>query len=202
MTLRRTVLPALCVTTAWLTLVLGAGAAGRTPSSPQAQQFQQKLRSIEENAGRTTVRPQRVTLFESELNAFLGGPGATLPAGILNPKVTLLGSGQVSGTAIVDLDAVRKSSQSSAFSPMAYLSGKLPVSVTGVLTSHDGQAQFALQSAQVNGLSVPKVLINELVAYYLRSADLPSGLSLDSPFPLPDRIKQIDVQRGQAIIIQ
>lgn len=179
--------------------VLGA-ADGRT-SSTQAQQFQQKLEAIQANADGDAVKPLRVTLLENELNAFLVG-GASLPPGVLKPHVSLLGPGQVSGSAIVDLDAVRKNNQPGTFSPLAYLSGKLPVSVTGLLKSSNGQAQFELQSAEVNGISVPKVLIAELVSYYARSAALPSGVSLDSPFPLPDRIKQIDVQRGQVIIIQ
>jgi hypothetical protein len=178
------------------------GAAGGRTSSTQAQQFQQKLEAIQANADREPVKPLRVTLLETELNAFLLDGGASLPPGVLKPHVSLLGPGQVSGSAIVDLDAVRKNNQPGTFSPLAYLSGKLPVSVTGLLKSSNGQAQFELQSAEVNGISVPKVLIAELVSYYARSAALPSGVSLDSPFPLPDRIKQIDVQRGQVIIIQ
>lgn len=176
-------------------------AAGRP--APPARQFLQKLATIEQNGDRHPVKPLRVTLLEDEINAFLVGGDANLPPGIMKPHVTLAGPGQISGTAIVDLDAVRKQhAQASGFSPLAYLSGKLPVSVSGTLTSAGGRAQFELQSAEVNGLPVPKVLINELVSYYARSAALPSGISLDSPFPLPDRIKQIDVQRGQAIIIQ
>jgi hypothetical protein len=179
---------------------LGA-AAGSGPSTP-ARQFQQKLEAIQANAEREPVKPLRTTLLETELNAFLVGGDASLPPGLLKPHVSLLGPGQVSGSAIVDLDAVRKQNQPGGLSPLAYLSGKLPVSVTGVLKSSNGQARFELQSAEVNGISVPKVLIAQLVAYYARNAAAPNGISLDSPFPLPESIKQIDVQRGQVIIIQ
>jgi hypothetical protein len=178
------------------------GAADGRGASTQARQFQQKLETIQANAERESVKPLRVTLLETELNAFLLDGGASLPPGVLEPHVSLLGPGQVSGSAIVDLDAVRKQNQPGALSPLAYLSGKLPVSVTGLLKSSNGQAQFELQSAEVNGISVPKILIAELVSYYTRSAALPNTISLDSPFPLPERIKQIDVQRGQVIIIQ
>lgn len=183
-----------------LVAALGA-AAGDGPGTP-ARQFQQKLEAIQANAEHQPVKPLNVTLLESELNAFLVDGDASLPPGLLEPHVSLLGPGQVSGSAIVDLDAVRKKNQPSGLSPLAYLSGKLPVSVTGLLKSSNGQARFELQSAEVNGISVPKVLIAQLVAYYTRNAAAPNSISLDSPFPLPESIKQIDVQRGQVIIIQ
>jgi hypothetical protein len=46
------------------------------------------------------------------------------------------------------------------------------------------------------------MLLQEIISYYSRSKENPSGLSLDDPFALPARIREIQVERGQAIIVQ
>jgi hypothetical protein len=49
---------------------------------------------------------------------------------------------------------------------------------------------------------VPKILLQEIIGYYSRTPEKPAGISLDDPFPLPARIREIQVERGQAIIVQ
>ncbi len=49
---------------------------------------------------------------------------------------------------------------------------------------------------------VPKFVIQQIVGYYSRSARYPSGVDLDEPFTLPARIREIQVERGQAIVVQ
>jgi hypothetical protein len=49
---------------------------------------------------------------------------------------------------------------------------------------------------------VPKLLLQEIVAYYSKSPSKPGGISLDDQFVLPARIREIQVERGQAIIVQ
>ena len=63
-------------------------------------------------------------------------------------------------------------------------------------------ATLDLTSATVAGVSVPKSILQELVTFYTRTADTPQGISLDDPFPLPAAIRQIDVGKGQATVIQ
>jgi hypothetical protein len=40
------------------------------------------------------------------------------------------------------------------------------------------------------------------VSYYSRTPEKPAGIGLDDPFALPARIREIHVERGQAIIVQ
>ena len=54
----------------------------------------------------------------------------------------------------------------------------------------------------MGGVPIPKLFLQEIVSYYSRSAEKPAGISLDDPFPLPARIREIQVERGQAIIVQ
>jgi hypothetical protein len=117
--------------------------------------------------------------------------------------VAILGPGRLSGRAVVDLDAVRKAKNpTSLLDPMNYLMGRVPVTATGSLKTGNGVGHFALESASVGGVPIPKLILQEIVSYYSRTAENPSGVSLDDPFALPARIREIQVERGQAIIVQ
>ena len=79
---------------------------------------------------------------------------------------------------------------------------QLPVIATGRLQTGNGIGRFELESATVGGVPIPKLLLQEIVGYYSRSAQNPSGFNIDDPFSLPARIREIQVERGQAIIVQ
>jgi len=126
-----------------------------------------------------------------------------LPAGVVEPVVSILGTGRVAGRAIVDLDAIRKQKKpTSMLDPASYLTGRLPVEATGVLTTSNGVGRFQLESASVGGVPVPKMVLQEIVSHYSRTAQNPSGINLDDPFPLPSRIREIQVERGHAVVVQ
>ena len=117
------------------------------------------------------------------------------------PQVTIIGDGKVSGAATVDLDAVAQAKRDGRVDrSVELLGGRLPVTVTGVLRTQNGQGRFELQQAAISGVPVPKTLLQELVSYYSRTADDPRGVSLDEPFALPAGIRQIEVGQGQAVV--
>jgi hypothetical protein len=76
------------------------------------------------------------------------------------------------------------------------------VRATGVFRASNGVAQFELESADIAGVRIPKLLLQEIVSHYSRSAEHPSGINLDDPVALPARIREIHVERGQAVIVQ
>jgi hypothetical protein len=86
--------------------------------------------------------------------------------------------------------------------PFYYMGGRLPVAATGVLRTTGGVGRFELESADVAGVPVPKMVLQQIVTYYSRAAGYPAGLSLDAPFELPARIQEIRVDSGQAIVVQ
>jgi hypothetical protein len=45
-------------------------------------------------------------------------------------------------------------------------------------------------------------LLQEIVSFYTKTAESPAGFSLDQPFDLPQKIRQVDLQRGSATIVQ
>ena len=85
---------------------------------------------------------------------------------------------------------------------MSYMTGKLPLTASGLLITQNGVGRFQLESAEISGISIPKSLVQELLSFYSKSAENPSGISMDDPFELPARIKEIRVGRGEAMVVQ
>jgi hypothetical protein len=188
----------------------GAAAAARDLTRGDSQRLLQKVASIQQ-AGEVPAPARglspvaRTTVVsERELNAYLAYDAVPqIPVGIAQPRISILGERRVSVTALVDLDAVRTHRKATGwFDPASYLTGRLPVALTGRLLTGKGLARFDLESASISGVPVPKALLQEVVAYYSRTAANPRGYSLDDEFLLPARIRQIDVRRGEAVVVQ
>jgi hypothetical protein len=203
----------------FVAFVLLLGSVSQTaPSRADAEALKQKIATITAQGaqvipgpgrGDTTSRRsrtvlRRTTVTEHELNAYLTYDAPPqLPVGVVEPSLNILGTGRISGSAVVDLDAVRKQrASSSLFDPTSYLRGRLPVTATGTLSTNDGVGRFQLESASVGGIPIPKVFLQEIVSYYSRTPDNPSGIALEDPFALPAQIREIQVERGQAVIVQ
>ena len=194
-----------------LALILGVAilSAAAALSPQQADAFARKVAIISQQGtlttatGRTAV-PRRTSLSEAELNSwFQYRATPLLPVGMTEPQITIIGGGKVSGAATVDLDAVAKTKRSgSLIDPWNLLGGRLPVTVSGVLRTQNGQGQFELQQAAISGVPVPKSLLQELVSYYSKTANAPGGVNIDEPFALPANIRQIEVGQGQAVVVQ
>jgi hypothetical protein len=177
--------------------------AGRA-SKHDAELLRQKVAIITAEAEKPSKAGRRTTVTENEVNGYLThDAGDQIPAGVVEPAVSILGTGRLSGRAVVDLDAVRRQrNPTSLLDPMNYLTGRLPVAATGVLKTNNGVGQFSVESASISGLPIPKLLLQEIISYYSKSPERPSGISIDDPFALPARIREIQVERGQAIIVQ
>lgn len=183
--------------------VLAAAAGQVTPQ--QADELHQKLLAIAKHSSNETPSARRTVVTQDEMNAYLKYKVAgALPAGVADPSVTLVGNGRISGSAVVDLDAFRQSRNSSGgwLDPMSFLTGRLPVNATGTLVAKDGSGRFSLEAADVNGIPIPRTLLQQLVGFYTRSPERPNGINLDDPFDLPAKIRQIDIEPGRAVIVQ
>jgi hypothetical protein len=169
--------------------------------------FHRKLALIVQGGAATTASKsggKQTPILENELNSYLRYElREEVPAGVTEPIITIVGDGRVTGSAVVDLDAVKQSRQSTSwFDPMRLLSGKLPVTASGVLQTQQGTGRFMLESAEISGIPVPKTVLQQVVSYYSRSPQNPNGVNLDDAFELPARIREIRVQPGQAIVVQ
>ena len=186
-------------------ITLPARAANPQASRSDADLLKRKIALIAQRSEAAPSAPGLQTMLtEKEVNAYLMYETQDdLPAGVGSPEVTILGAGRVSGRAIVDLDLIREDRKPTGLlDPMRYLTGRLPVTATGVLRTSNGVARFQLESAEVASVPIPKLLLQQIVGYYSRSPTRPSGFSLDDPVALPARIREIQLQRGQALVIQ
>lgn len=169
-----------------------------------AATLKQKVATITAQADKPTKVARRTIVTENEVNSYLVyEAGEQIPVGIVEPSIAVLGPGRLSARAIVDLDAVRRQkAPSSLLDPMNYLMGRLAVTAVGTLKTANGVGRFELESSSVGSVPIPKILLQEIVGYYSRTPEKPAGIGLDDPFALPARIREIQVERGQAIIVQ
>jgi hypothetical protein len=196
----------------WTALLVGLVLLTLQPQGPprlskaDGDRFQTKLTRIVAfgNTPRSAKRaPQSTLVSDAEVNAYLKYHAqAEIPVGIVEPVLNAHGEGLVSGRAIVDLDAVRQQKQRGWLDPMGYLTGRLPLTARGRLTTQNGVGRFVLESAEISGVTVPKTLVQELLSFYSRTPEDPDGISMDEPFELPSQIREIRVAPGAATIVQ
>lgn len=149
------------------------------------------------------ARPLRTSITEREVNAYFLHRGPTfLPAGVVNPRLTIADNARVEARAIVDFDAIRKSKERGWTDPLAWVTGSVEVLAIGRIRAANGQGVLEIESAKFGAVPIPKTLLQELVSHYSKSADNPNGFNLDQPFALPHQIRQVDLQRGAAVIVQ
>ncbi|MGE0813884.1 MAG: hypothetical protein AB7O28_03430 [Vicinamibacterales bacterium] len=190
---------------AFVAVALAGAVAAQSPQTladATDAKLQVVIRGVPPAPARARAVVRRTVFSQNEMNAYLTYRATWLPAGITAPSVQFIGGNRVSTAVVADLDGVRRTSSGGWFDPTAYLRGRLPVIVTGTLATGNGRGRFALESATVDGIPVPKLFVDELLAYYTRSAANPSGMRLEEPFVLPSDIERIDVTTGQATVVQ
>jgi hypothetical protein len=183
--------------------------AAATLSRQQSDAFARKLALITRNADAPSKSEVRTPFTEGEVNSwFVYRSQRLLPAGVAPPRVAIIGggsmgSGRVTGDVVLDLESFGKRRGSGGtFDPWRLLGGRVPVTVTGVLHTKNGEGKFDMQSAEIAGIPVPKSMVQELLSYYSRTPNHPQGIDLNDPFDLPANIRQIEVGPGQAVVIQ
>lgn len=188
-------------------IVAGAAqlAAQAGVSKVDATRFQGKLAQIEKAAAtpRKGAAARTTQVTDAEVNSYLRFlAGTQVPVGIVEPMLHAVGNGRVTGRAVVDLDAVRNQKKRDWTDPLRYLTGRLPVTAAGTLTTKDGVGRFVLESAEISGVTIPKSFLQELLSYYSRTPETPEGINMDEPFALPAAIREIRIGQGSAAIVQ
>ena len=186
-------------------LLIGAPLGAADVSKQQADVFIRNLGEIAKPAP-AAIKPgmKRTPVTEGELNSWFAYQARPLlPRGISAPEVSIIGDGKVRGTATVDLESIGKQRSSGGLiDPWSLLGGRVPVNVVGTLRTKDGVGRFELESADISGVPVPKLLLQEMVSFYSKSERRPQGIRLDDPFALPANIRQIEVGQGRAVVVQ
>lgn len=173
-------------------------------SREQGNSLAKKIDAINENAAGKLATPKRTAVTATEVNSYLAfNIKEKIPRGLSQPQIRMVGNGQLAGRVLVDMDDFRRGRSSGGImDPLNYISGQVPLTASGVLTTHDGKGQFQLTGAEMNGVPLPKAIVQELVSFFSRTANNPNGFNLDEPFNLPARIREIIINPGEAVVVQ
>jgi hypothetical protein len=185
-------------------LAVGLFAAADPVTRRDAARLQAKIEKIAKNGSGARGLGARTPISETELNSYLRYElGDRIPSGVSDPWVSILGENRLAGRAVVDLGQVAQSRKSGGMlDPWSLVGGTLPLAVNGTLRTKDGIGTFGVESVSISGVPVPPWMLQEIVGYYSKSAAVPQGVSLDQPFELPAGIREIQLDRGQAIVVQ
>ena len=160
--------------------------------------LKQKVAAIERAAAAPQKQTRRTIVTENEVNAYLTYDAAPdLPAGVVNPSVTILGTG--ASRAAPSSTSTRCASEQPDQHARSHELSHRPPAGHGDRRADDEQRRRPLRAriGGVGGVPVPKIVLQEIVSYYSRTPEQPGGISLDDPFALPARIREIQVQRGR-----
>ena len=189
-----------------LSLVLAAVAsvwAADIGTRADADALERKIVSIATNGLAEKPATKATDVLEREVNAYLQAHAREqMPKGVVDPRVSIRPDGRLSGTATVDLDAVRTSQERGMLSPWTLLRGTVPVEASGILRTENGVAAFTLEEATVGGVPVPKSVLQELVSYYSKGPNAKDGVNFEQPFRLPAHIREIHTAMGRATVVQ
>ena len=154
-------------------------------------------------AGAAPLPLQRTSFTDREVNAYFRVYGPEfLPEGVVDPRITIDRAGRVTARATVDLDRAVKPQERSWLDPLAWVSGQVEVASTGRLRASNGKGVLTIETATLNGVTIPVSLLQEIVSYYSRTPDQPTGFRLGEPFDLPSAIRAVETLPGRATVVQ
>lgn len=173
-------------------------------SKQEGDRLQRKIEEIAKNGSTLPVPPRKTPVSENEVNSYFAfNAKDKIPQGLTNPEITILGDGWLAGRVLVDLDEFKRHRSPRGFlDPLSYISGKVPVTARGVLRTREGKGQFQLGSAEILGVPLPKPILQELVAFFSRTSKNPKGFDIDAPFGLPAKIREVVINKGEAVVVQ
>lgn len=199
---RRTRVSAVLLVWVILLPVSSEGQSTEPLSRALGERFDEKVSKIIDHVN-SSNGPQLTRLFEREINAFLRFQGvAKLPAGIADPRVRIGSDQRVTVEAIIDLGLIREQGAGGWLNPLRYLTGRIPVSATGTVSSGNRAVRLAVEVVTVAGVVVPALVLQELVQHYTRTSNDPGGVRLDQALALPFGIRELRLSSREAVVVQ
>ncbi len=148
--------------------------------------------------GKTTSGPERLELTEEDVNAWLNLVVENRKdSGVRQAHVDFLGENRIEGTAEIDMDKVNLEGYSAQLF-RSLLQGVQKVDVTGTLECADGKGEFSIEQASLNGVSVPAVLVEQILSY--ATSRQPPNIDITEPFDLPSDIRSVEVLKDRIVI--
>lgn len=203
---------------AWLIALLLLATSDATGPSPSprpappragltwemADDLDRRLKAIETAyKARRPIPTPSVVVRQAELNSWVNLTLASqLPPGVSELDLQLE-KDRVTAKGMVDLDKlpVKQAAGTSAWNPINFLSGRVPVELRGRLTTpEDGFGSFEAEEVRLATFPIPPSVVAEAVARSTKSAENPQGFDILAPFRLPYAAKRVRVQPGKALL--
>jgi hypothetical protein len=192
-----------------LAAVLAAG-ADNLPTAPrsgplswdQANSLTRKLEAIEKRRIENSRKKETVLFTQGELNSYLNLTYADqLPNGLRDVEVKL-DRDRILAKGLVNIDKVKGKvgDGGGSFGPLSFLSGDVPVEITGKLTARDGFGQIAWESVYLSSMRVPVSVLEQLVLSATKTAESPEGFDITAPFRLPYSVNRLRLEPGRALL--
>jgi hypothetical protein len=201
-------LPASALAAASLILIAGVGLGAGGAAEPDAtqaaaQSMEAKLQILQSGDARSASSHPAVVVTENEANSYLKIHSPTIfPPGVHDPALRFQPE-HVTGSADVNFDEFsRVYTNPNDWGPKvmaAMFKGTQRVTATGKVISSNGQATVQVESVTVGSMTVPPWLIDYLLQNYLQPK---YKFDLSKPLPLPDHVRQIVLESGQATFLR
>ncbi len=155
----------------------------------------ERLRSGQPAAAETVI------VTERQLNSYLNlSLGPQLPQGVSTLELRLE-QDRLGAHALLDLDQVKqKLPRGATAGLLTFLSGTVPVELSGRITCANGTGRVEIEQATVAGISLPVSMLAQIVSLSTRSAAQPQGFDLLAPFRLPWTARQLRLEPGRALV--
>ena len=144
---------------------------------------------------------QTTRISQNELNSYLALILSPDYHPCLKSLVFRFENGSMQADAMIDFDRLQFSSTQAVYSLLrSMLSGTHSLAIAGELISGDGKASFKLREARFDSLSLPNILVSEIISAVGRRQNPPFDPM--QPSTLPYRIQKAEVQAGMLLIYQ
>ncbi len=191
-----------------LTAALLSG-ADTLPTAPRgglvswdlANSLTRKLEAIEKRRLEKRKKRETVLLTQGELNSYLNLAYAEkLPKGVRDVEVRL-DRDRILAKGMVNIDRVKgKVGESGGWGPLSFLSGDVPVEITGKVVAKDGFGQVVWETVYLSSMRLPTSVLEQLVLSATKTAANPEGVDISAPFRLPYSVNRLRLEPGRALL--
>jgi hypothetical protein len=176
----------------------GVSAAQQPSANSASTALESKIQYLQRNAERNPPDPQITVLSQNDINSYFSSGKLKMPAGVQDLR-TELHANEVIGTAHVDFDQVR-AGKSENNPLLSLFSGVHDVRVDATAQGQNGQADVQIQSAQLDGIEIPKFALQMFLRKYVQPKY--PDIGMETRFELPERIDTAKIEESQVSVTQ
>jgi hypothetical protein len=180
-------------------------ASGQTDPHPSSAEKAARVNAIFQSLKakppetRNSPKGSTIQITEDELNAYLEQEyRKKAHSGMKSASVKLFDGDRVAADSMVDVDEI-KSDNSMGLKMLTWLmSGNQMLHAEARLIFKDNTVAYELERAQLNGVTLPNVLVEKLIEVLARRQS--QKIDVTRPIPLSDSIRHVEIKRGVLII--